>query len=218
MKTTGNASLALGIVLGLFISGAQAETGPVRVPLTLLEAQDLGLDHRDNGFLYKVLQPENAPIIEGSPAPFFSFSPEEQRGVSSDVLLQSTDGGRWCESGSGAAFADIALNLPSGVEISVMRTWGFDQSASDDLTVSLIERCTPSNSAGGVVTSVISSLSSSGSQGNFSNSAAIGANNIIANDTCSYTLRTRYSTPGEASPCAGSNLRLQKVRLLYSVN
>jgi hypothetical protein len=207
--------LPLGIALALFISSAQAENTPLRVPLTPLEAHNLGLDPGHDGALFRVLQNSDSLSSKGG-TQSFSVSAREQRGVSSLVFLQDTADGRWCEVGSGDAFADIALNLPSAALITSIRIWGLDQNVSNNLTTSLIERCTPNNQAGSVITSVIAELSSSASSGNFTAVTAIGANNTVDNDACSYTLRTRYSTPGETNFCAGSSLRLQKIRLSYN--
>jgi hypothetical protein len=214
MKNIGSAlnyRLTLGIALALVISSAQAENTPKRVPLTPLEAHNLGLDPGHDGALFRVLQNSDGATSKGS-TQSFGISAREQRGASNLVILRDTADGRWCDIASTNAFADIALNLPSDAVIISMRIWGLDQSASN-LTTSLIERCTPNSQAGSVFTSVIAEISSSASPGNFSEFIAIGANNTVDNDTCSYTLRTRYSTPGDTNFCAGANLRLQKIRL-----
>lgn len=208
--------LALAAVAITLLNSAGAQPSATRVPLTSMQARDLGLDPALDGTLFRVLQKSGTPAPSGGTPLNYSISAREQRGASSEVFLQDTADGRWCESGSGNAFADITLNLPSASVVSAMRIWGFDQSASNDLTTSLIERCTPNNQSGSVITSVIAQLSSSTSAGNFFEAMSIASNNTIDNDACSYTLRTRYSTPGEANFCAGSTLRLQKIRLVYS--
>jgi hypothetical protein len=223
MKTKSINSI-LALILSAASSGAIANNAS-RVPLTPQEAINLGLDPHDPA-LFRLVQnhddnvPHNAvksQTDQNSGAESnYSVSAREQRGASSEVLLQDTADGRWCETGSGNAFADIGLNLPSGALLTSMRIWGFDQSNTNDLTVSLIERCTPNQQAGSVFTSVISERSSSGSAGNFTSVIPIELNNSIDNDTCSYTLRTRYSTPGNINLCAGSVLRLQKIRLTYA--
>jgi hypothetical protein len=156
-----------------------------------------------------------AKHIEGT-TQSITLSAFEQRPANSTAFLNQTADGRWCESGSTSAFADIQLQLPDDSTVTSMRVWGFDTSAAENMTVSLIERCTPNNVAGGVITSVIAEITPSQSSGNFSQVTAIGANNSIDTDACSYTLRTRYSTPGSQNFCAGSTLRLQKIRLGYT--
>lgn len=208
--------LALAAAAITLFNSAYAETSALRVPLTATQAHDLGLDPAHDGMLFRVLQLPSTPAQSLGTPQNYSISAREQRGASSEVFLQDTADGRWCESGSGNAFADIALNLPSASVVSAMRIWGFDQSASNNLTTSLIERCTPNNQSGSVITSVIAQLSSTTNAGNFFEAMSIASNNTIDNDACSYTLRTRYSTPGEANFCAGSTLRLQKIRLVYS--
>jgi hypothetical protein len=236
---------SLILILAANSSQAIAENTVVRLPLTAQEAINLGLDPRDP-LLFRLLQTrdeEDSTCVEKSQTDQarvdkaqidktqanetqtdqtagaelnYSVSAKEQRGASSEVFLQDTADGRWCETGSSNAFADIALNLPSGAALTSMRIWGFDQSNTNDLTVSLIERCTPNQQAGSVITSVISERSSFGSAGNFTSVTPIVLNSSIDNDACSYTLRTRYSTPGDINFCAGSVLRLQKIRLSYA--
>ena len=207
--------LLMALAFGSYASCVNAENGSARVPLTPTEALNLGLDPGHDGMLFRVIQNSDGPVSKGATLSY-SISAREQRGATNDVFLRDTADGRWCEVGSSNAFADIALNLPSGAVLTSMRIWGLDQSVNDDLTVSLIERCTPNNQAGGVFTSVISERTSNGSAGNFTQVTAIASNNTIDNDACTYTLRTRYSTPGEANFCAGSILRLQKIRFSYS--
>ena len=214
LRTQLPVSLMMALALGIYTGSVHAEKAGVRVPLTPTEALNLGLDPGHDGTLFRVIQNADAPVINGATLSY-SVNAKEQRGASNEVFLQDTAEGRWCEVGSSNAFADIALNLPTAAVLTSMRIWGFDQSATNDLTVSLIERCTPNNQAGSVITSVISERTSTGSAGNFSQVTAIASNNTIDNDACSYTLRTRYSTPGEPNFCAGSLLRLQKIRFSY---
>ena len=205
------------LALLLATSLSAGDTGTL-VPLTPAEAEAVGLDAAD-GSMYRNIAVY--PDVEFVPAKqingttqSLTLSAREQRGGGSDAFLNETADGRWCESGSTNAFGDIMMQLPHGNLVTSMRIWGLDASASN-LTVSLIERCTPNNTSGSVFTSIIASLTSTGNSGNFSLVTAIGANNSIDNDACSYTLRTRYSTPGDPNICAGSPLRLQKIRMGY---
>ena len=204
----------IALAVSIYTAHASAEKAAVRVPLTPTEALNLGLDPGHDGALFRVVQNTEGGVSKGL-TQSYSISAREQRGASNGVLLRDTADGRWCETSSTNAFADIAVNLPSASVLTSMRIWGLDQSNTDDLTVSLIERCTPNNQAGGVFTSVITERTSSGSAGNFSLVTGIAANNTIDNDACSYTLRTRYSTPLGQDFCAGSLLRLQKIRFSY---
>lgn len=206
--------LTVALALCIYTGSVSAEKAVLRVPLTPTEALNLGLDPGHDGALFRVVQNTEGGVSKGL-TQSYSISAREQRGASNGVLLRDTADGRWCETTSSNAFADIAVNLPSAAVLTSMRIWGLDQSNTDDLTVSLIERCTPNNQAGSVFTSVISERTSSGSAGNFSLVTGIAANNTIDNDACSYTLRTRYSTPLGQDFCAGSLLRLQKIRFSY---
>jgi len=108
------------------------------------------------------------------------------------------------------------VNLPSAAVLTGMRIWGFDESTSS-LNGSLIERCTPNDRSGSFLTSVIADQTSTGNAGNFTEVIAIAANKMIDNDACTYTLRTRYLTPGDGIFCAGTTLRLQKTPLNYQI-
>ena len=206
--------LMVTLALCIYTGSVSAEKAVLRVPLTPTEALNLGLDPGHDGALFRVVQNTEGGVSKGL-TQSYSISAREQRGASNGVLLRDTADGRWCETTSSNAFADIAVNLPSAAVLTSMRIWGLDQSNTDDLTVSLIERCTPNNQAGSVFTSVITERTSSGSAGNFSLVTGIAVNNTIDNDACSYTLRTRYSTPLGQDFCAGSLLRLQKIRFSY---
>lgn len=191
------------------------------VPLTPTEAANLGLDASYDGMMFRTLDAgaavdsSHAKQIEGT-TQSLTLSPRDQRGASNEVFFNDTADGRWCELGSSNAFGDMVLLLPHGTTVTSMRIWGFDTNATNNMTVSLIERCTPNNVAGGVFTSVIAEITPPGNSGNFSQATAIGANNSIDTDACSYTLRTRYSTPGEINFCAGNTLRLQKIRMGFT--
>ncbi len=191
------------------------------VPLTPMEAANLGLDSSYDGMMYRTLDADatmdssHSKQIEGT-TQSLSLSPRDQRGASNEVFFNDTADGRWCELGSSNAFGDMVLMLPHGTAVTSMRIWGFDTNAANNMTVSLIERCTPNNVAGSVITSVIAEITAPANSGNFSQVTAIGANNSIDTDACSYTLRTRYSTPGEINFCAGSTLRLQKIRMGFT--
>ena len=151
LRTQLPITLIMALALGIYTGGVYAEKAGVRVPLTPNEALNLGLDPGHDGTLFRVIQNADAPVINGATLSY-SVNAKEQRGASNEVFLQDTADGRWCEVGSSNAFADIALNLPTAAVLTSMRIWGFDQSATNDLTVSLIERCTPNNQAGSVIT------------------------------------------------------------------
>jgi len=203
----------------LLAAGFAAGNPGALVPMTPDEAANLGLDSREGPMFRNIdvgaLAPDAEEKIVQGLTRSFTLSARGQRGASNEVYFNDTADGRWCEVGSGNAFGDIVLQLDDDTTVTSMRIWGFDTSDTNNLTVSLIERCTPNNVAGGVITSVIAELTSSGSAGNFSQVTAIGSNNSIDTDACSYTLRTRYSTPGNVNFCAGSVLRLQKIRMGY---
>ncbi len=208
----------MNTIIALLLSSTLATSDPgSMVPLTPTEAANLGLDINHNGVLlrntvFDTVSPGLLAKEIAGTTQSVTFSAREQRGASNDVFLNETADGRWCELGSGNAFADIALNLQSDALITSMRIWGYDESDSNNMTVSLIERCTPNNTSGSVITSVIAEITPAANSGNFTQVTAIGANNSVDNDACSYTLRTRYSTPGNINFCAGNTLRLQKVR------
>ncbi|MEO8671620.1 MAG: hypothetical protein ABI411_09930 [Tahibacter sp.] len=186
--------------------------------LSPIEALDLGLGNSD-GPVWRLGEPSHGDagdtVNQIAATDYTSYSAFEMRGISSQAYFDRTAGGVWCDVASDDGFGDIVVNdLPKNATVQAMRIWGLDADTNDDLTVSLIRRCFPTETSGGVITTVISELTSSGSSGNFSE-AVILPTTTIDNNSCSYTLRTRFSTPGSGIACADSNLRLQKVRLQW---
>lgn len=203
-------SLALAAAFG--VSAATPER-----PLTTTEAANLGLDPND-ATLTRIGEPSHGDV---DPSPdqalggtqFASYSAFRLRGATNEAYLDETAGGRWCFGGSTNPFGDMALvDLPHGATVQLMRVWGHDVDTNDDLTVSLIRRCFPTETDGNPITTVIAELTPQITAGNFSLSASIPGGLLVDNNSCSYTVRTRFSTPGSPEFCAGSNLRLQKVR------
>src|SRR5688572_3840873 len=129
--------------------------------LTPVQAANLGLDASFDGRMYRNTGIDDhalqAKQVEGT-TQSLTISAREQRPASSDAFLNETADGRWCESGSTNAFADIQMLLPDDSTVTSMRIWGYDMSAGENMTVSLIERCTPNNTSGGVITSVIAEI------------------------------------------------------------
>jgi len=190
-----------------------------RVPLTPSEAAAYGLTVGPQETVWRNADLGNvgSQALDKGAVQLLSLSPFELRGSTSNTFLTMTAEGRYCASGSTGPFADMQLQLADGQRITSMRVWAFDNTASSELTVSLIERCTPNVAPGNVITSVVAAITPALSNGNVSQITAIGANNVIDNDICTYTVRTRFGAVGNDPPCGGSGLRLQKVRFGYEL-
>ena len=191
-----------------------AGSHPTHVPLTAKEAAAIGLNAENDGTMFRVTdifqKTGNEKI---GVANSLTIPAQELRPAMNETFLQETAGGRWCTSGSTSSFADVSVQLPDDAVMGAMRIWGFNTTANQGLSTTLIARCTPNNVAGDVFTSVIASITQSGNVGNFSQVTAIGINNVIDNDACSYTIRTRFSAENSGIACGGSGLRLQKIRI-----
>ena len=83
------------------------------------------------------------------------------------------------------------------------------------MTTSLIERCLPAAGAGNVATTVLAEITPATSAGDFSQSSGFPADTKIDTQRCSYSLRTRFSSPGNGTFCVGTTLRMQKARIQW---
>jgi hypothetical protein len=204
------------VFLALSLAAA-AQVHAAERPLTTQEAAALGLDAND-ATVVRTAEPTTGDIahapddINGG-SEFATYSAFAMRGSNGETQFNQTAAGRWCETSSDGAFGDIVLDLPDETQVQILRVYGYDTDADDDLTVSLIRRCLPTETSGSVLTTVLAELTPAQTGGNFTTSTSINPAVPIDTRSCSYTLRTRFSTPGSPNLCAGSNLRLQKVRL-----
>lgn len=207
-------------LLTLTLGGPAAAIGTLQV-LDAADARLLGLEPIRDGTLLRNTAVGNEDAALDSPAPkggfrLLALSPSELRGADSSVRLQTTNDARSCAIGATSPFADLAVHLPDGAVLSSMRVFGFDSLANDDMTIGLIRRCTPADAAGAVTTTVLAQITAQTSAGNFSQFQSINANGTIDNQSCSYGIRVRFSSPSGANLCAGPQLRLQKVRLSWT--
>lgn len=65
-------------------------------------------------------------------------------------------------------YTDILLTLPNHANFNFLRIWGTDTNQSQDMTFWLYEQCLPFSTAGIVNTTVLATLTSNTSAGNFS--------------------------------------------------
>lgn len=192
-------------------------------PLSQSESYRLGLNPADDGLLLRNTalgsdtRSEDQAALKGSPFRLLALSPSEFRGSHSNIEMQTIDEGRFCAATATQPFADIAVYLPDAATISSIRVFGFDSNVNNDMTMALVRRCTPANFFGNVTTTVISEIIPATSAGNFTQFQSIGANNVVDNAACAYTMRVRFSSPGNPNPCVGTTLRVHKIRLSYTL-
>ena len=198
----------------LVVSAALAAPQDGRVPLTAAEAAHYGLSSSANESVWRNADAGNivADLPKGVTPTSLTLSARQLRSNSSDGFLDESADGRYCHGGSTSPFADMQLPVENGMRITGMRVFGFDNTLTSEMTVSLIERCTPNNAAGSFFTSIIAEITPLLSNGNFSLVTAIGANNVVDSDICTYTVRARLGQVGDDPPCGGVGVRLQKVR------
>lgn len=211
------AMLALG-ALPLLPASELEDANPHLQPMDAATAARYGLDPGRDGQLFRNLgvgedHEAEAEAIRGGPFFSLALSGTELRGADASMRLQTTNEGRSCAMGSTSPFAAMPVYLPHQAQISSIRVFGFDNSATDNLTVGLVRRCT--NLLGNLSTTLIAEFVSQGSPGNFTQFQSINANGEVNNQLCSYIIRVRFSSPDGANFCAGNGLRLQKVRLSW---
>jgi hypothetical protein len=139
----------------------------------------------------------------------------EMRGRNSDLnFATSTNAGSmWCLTGSADRFADVRLNVPHNARITFFRMWGFDGSASHDITSFLWESCLPNLSAGTPVNTILGQLASSGNPGSFTETLGLPSPPVTDTRNCTYWARAAF-----ANSCAdGGVLILRKFRIQYTL-
>lgn len=137
-------------------------------------------------------------------------------GRPTDSLLSlGRDGnfGAYCQSGasSGRRTVVYPFDIKNGYEIFSVRVWGFDDSASNNLSYEMVQSCQPFLSGGAPVRTVLATAASSGSPGEFSEYLYLDQH-VATSSTCAYFLEARFAPDNSA--CAGFDLRSVRVRVL----
>lgn len=119
----------------------------------------------------------------------------------------------YCEGASTDSRAVGQINLPHGVDISAVRVWGHDTSATNNIQIQLISACLPDFAAAYPTLTVLSTSTSTGSPDQFTDLGAglPAGTNLIDNQSCTYRVESRHGPNN--STCdpllAFSKLRIQ---------
>ncbi|MGH9382349.1 MAG: S-layer homology domain-containing protein [Thermoanaerobaculia bacterium] len=113
-------------------------------------------------------------------------------------------GGRYCVSGTSVYTAQLA-GIPHGAHLNFLRVWVYDD-VDQDLHFNVYRRCQPDFQEGPRVTTLLASVSTSGTGGLKSVAAGIGED--IDLQSCEYKLEAFF-----LEECPGADLRIQKVRM-----
>lgn len=121
----------------------------------------------------------------------------------------------YCQEGNESR-AESQLQMPQGAAIRFLRIYVDDTNATQNITVSLIERCQATNSASNVTTTVLGSITSAGSPGKQTGSIGFGITNpVVDNLNCLYVLRAQLGN--SAFACVGPNLSIDKARIEWQL-
>lgn len=143
--------------------------------------------------------------VGGGITSYQSYMGVEARGRESTFTYDSASGMGDIYRTGGDLFADILLELPNNNEFDFVRIWGYDSNAAEDMSFFLFERCLPAFAAGSIDTTTLGSVVSNTSGGDFSALINVPDGTFVDNESCTYTLRTRFDT-------SDNTLRLYKVR------
>ncbi|MCK9539527.1 hypothetical protein [Dokdonella sp.] len=134
--------------------------------------------------------------------------------AASSALDVARDGylGAYCRNGVDADQRMLVypFDLREDHAIVAVQVWGNDASASNDLSLQLIEACQPFLGGGIPQRTILASTSTSGAAGGFSTMLTTSLAGARSSE-CAYFLEASFAVPGAA--CASTDLRLIRVRL-----
>lgn len=155
----------------------------------------------------QVVDPTVDPVWTSVAAPDFHF-----RGQDGDYVLDYRMS-IFCNAGSPQSIADAAIEFPSDHRITWMDFWGVDSSSTAGVEVALYEICQrvddPDVSLRTVVKLGSIDTGASPAPGPLWANTHVGPNRWVRSVACGYMVRATFSS------CVGSDVRLQKVRVLW---
>jgi hypothetical protein len=217
----GLLTICLGVLLGLLAVPVFAEVPENERVLITNPAQLEAMGFRPDA--QNVYMGTAAARAASEESRDFGINLAHYTGVSPKAFSGMTDtaGGPWqysggdgcssnlCLSSKGTEdFAEAQINLPTGVDFTLLRYWARDTNAAANLAVYVFEQCLPTFTAGGETVTVIGSAdpATTGSGGFQSNAISIAAT-TVDNRGCVYVVRVRFD--------ATTGLTLQKVRVQW---
>ncbi len=136
-------------------------------------------------------------------------------GINSEYAYSGEPPSMQCPSGGTEVFATTTLDLPESARITFIDVFGYDNSASDNVTLFLISAC--QNLGEAFVYTVLGEASSSGTPGNTVFTLNFAGSPVdIDRYRCRYLARVRMAS-GVNGPCVGGALFLDKARVEYTV-
>lgn len=202
---------------GLLALSGLASADPALRPATAAERAAMGVDATDTPVLVRkgaiAIRGESPLDPAGGPGDHTLTRPGVTFNGRTSAFEFSTVGASLVCTGSSEPFVTATLDLPDQVQITYVDTFGFDTSASKDLTTHLLSVCLPSFAAGTPVLTNLGSVSSGGGANNFFTRLDLSAAPVtVDNYTCRYLARVRMAE----GACAGSRIMLDKVRVSYT--
>ena len=111
-------------------------------------------------------------------------------------------------------FADAQVEIPNGAVIEFTRIWYDDTNGTENMTVFLIESCVPLFGGALPISTVLSTIASTGSGGDGSTSENLGSTIIANSDECTYRFRVRFGN-GDLTGPGNSTLQFLKARVQW---
>lgn len=126
----------------------------------------------------------------------------------------SNTGNLFCTAASTDSRAVGQVHLPHGVDISLIRIWGTDQSAGSDMEVSFISSCLPDFTAALPTLTTLATAGSTGSPIAFTDATFLPAGtNLADNQSCTYRVQVRF---GPNATTCDDQLFFSKLRVQWN--
>jgi S-layer homology domain len=127
-------------------------------------------------------------------------------------LQNGASQGSWCVgAGNAECLGYGRIQAPEGAILERLDLWGYDASPDSDLHYAVIANCDPE---GGQVNAILDSGDLVAQDGEFHVGFTYTPGFPVNNSECGYTLRVKFTDPGE--PSRHSAIRIRKARLSWT--
>lgn len=127
------------------------------------------------------------------------------------LRTSSTTGAFWCEGLASSRYAYARLDIPHGRKIEFFRMWGFDALTPAGVTAELRESCLPDlGPATNPTNTVLASLDSDTSAGNFTVTTVLSPQPVVDAHTCTYWAWVEFDQCGDGATVR--KIRVQHAR------
>ena len=159
-----------------------------------------------------------APGGPGTAAGYTTIMNHQLRGTNATTpgttytLYHGGGAGTWCAGEPQAECLGYAqIDAPEGARLDFLEVWGFDSAADSDLHFAVVANCEPPGGPG--TSTVINEGSFTQSNGDFFAIETL-EDTTVNNAECGYTIRLRFTDPGD--PPAGNAIRVRKMAVRWT--